>query len=214
MTANFQTTFSKKISWMKIYIFRFHWRLFPRVQLTIFQHWFRQWLGAGGATSHYLNQWCFRYFWRIYFASLGLNDLIHWCQCQILRREFRIVSWNLIISGFVIVFIFHISWNLLYRLSVRFDVCLNFMSLISKLQRYLKQDTKSLSQRAFDSVTCNISAILHASMRWGGISLLWNVIQECSLHDVATSQHINNRCHEYRQTNLWIVPCNCITGTR
>ena len=35
---------------------RIHWNLFPRVQLTILQHWFRLWLGAGKATSHYLNQ--------------------------------------------------------------------------------------------------------------------------------------------------------------
>ena len=43
------------------------------VQLTIFQHWFRWWLGAVQATSHYLNQWWLVY-WRIY-ASLGLNEL-------------------------------------------------------------------------------------------------------------------------------------------
>ena len=36
---------------------KFHWRLFLKVQLTIFQHWFRYWLGAEQATSHYLNQW-------------------------------------------------------------------------------------------------------------------------------------------------------------
>ena len=50
---------------------RFHWSLFPRVKLTIFQHWFRWWLGADQATSHYLNQR-----WKIYrriYASLGLN---------------------------------------------------------------------------------------------------------------------------------------------
>ena len=43
MAAIFQTTFSKAFSRMKIYEFwlRFHWSLFPRVQLTIFQHWFR-----------------------------------------------------------------------------------------------------------------------------------------------------------------------------
>ena len=63
-------------SWMKIYKFRlrFHWSLFPRVQLTITHHWFRYWLGAGQATSHYLDQWLLVY-WRIY-ASLGLNELI------------------------------------------------------------------------------------------------------------------------------------------
>ena len=38
-----QTTFSNVFSSMKIFEFRlkFHWSLFPRVQLTIFQHWFR-----------------------------------------------------------------------------------------------------------------------------------------------------------------------------
>ena len=39
----FQTTFSNGFSWMKMFEFRlkFHWSLFPRVQLTIFQQWFR-----------------------------------------------------------------------------------------------------------------------------------------------------------------------------
>ena len=43
MVAIFQTTFSNASYWMKLYKFRlrFHWSLFPRVQLTIFQHWFR-----------------------------------------------------------------------------------------------------------------------------------------------------------------------------
>ena len=47
--AIFQTTFS----WIEMNKFRLklQWRLFPRVQLTIFQHWFRSWLGAGQATS-------------------------------------------------------------------------------------------------------------------------------------------------------------------
>ena len=38
-----QTTFSNAFSSMKMFEFRlkFHWSLFPRVQLTIFQHWFR-----------------------------------------------------------------------------------------------------------------------------------------------------------------------------
>ena len=72
-----QTTFSSAFSWMKIFAFRlkFHWSLFLRVQLSIFQHWFRWWLGAVQATSHYLNQW-----WLVYrriYASLGLNELIN-----------------------------------------------------------------------------------------------------------------------------------------
>ena len=43
MAAIFPTTFSNIFSWMKMYKFclRFHWNLFPRVQLTIFHHWFR-----------------------------------------------------------------------------------------------------------------------------------------------------------------------------
>ena len=59
MAASLQTIFSNAFSWMKIYEFllRFHWSLFLRVQLTIFHHWFRWWLGADQATSHYLNQW-------------------------------------------------------------------------------------------------------------------------------------------------------------
>ena len=53
-----RVTFSNAFSWMKYFVFwiDFHWRLFPRVQSTIFQHWFRWWLGADQATSHYLNQ--------------------------------------------------------------------------------------------------------------------------------------------------------------
>ena len=43
MAAVSQTMFSNAFSWMKIYEFWliFHWSLFLRVQLTIFQHWFR-----------------------------------------------------------------------------------------------------------------------------------------------------------------------------
>ena len=44
-----------------------------RVQLTIFQHWFSEWLGADQATSHYLNQWWLDY--RCIYTSLGLNEL-------------------------------------------------------------------------------------------------------------------------------------------
>ena len=43
MDAISQTTFSSAFSWMKMHEFRliFHWSLFPRFELTIFQHWFR-----------------------------------------------------------------------------------------------------------------------------------------------------------------------------
>ena len=48
--------------------------MFLRIQLTIFQHCFRKWLGAEQATNHYLNQ-CGLGRRRIY-ASLGFNELI------------------------------------------------------------------------------------------------------------------------------------------
>ena len=77
-----QTTFSSAISWMKMYwfLFKFYWSLFPRVQLTIFQHWFR-----------YLNQWWLVY-WCIY-AFIGLNELIEYC-----LRLFHWQSGNVIMA--------------------------------------------------------------------------------------------------------------------
>ena len=58
MAAVSQTVFSDAFSWMQSFIFwlKFHGCLFLRVQTTIAQYWFRQWLGAQQATSHYLNQ--------------------------------------------------------------------------------------------------------------------------------------------------------------
>ena len=83
MDAISQTTFSSAFSWMKIFEFRLkiHWRLFLRVQLTIFQDFFLSLLllqysrissGNGLATSHYLNQWWL--FYQCIYASLDLND--------------------------------------------------------------------------------------------------------------------------------------------
>ena len=59
MAAIYQTAFSNAFSSIKMYEFRlrFHWSLFPNVQLTIFQHWFRLWLGTVQATDHFLHQW-------------------------------------------------------------------------------------------------------------------------------------------------------------
>ena len=68
-----QTIYWNAFSWKKMYEFRqrCHRSLFLRFELTIFQHWFRWWLGADQATSHYLNQRWLVY-WRTY-TSLGLN---------------------------------------------------------------------------------------------------------------------------------------------
>ena len=59
MNAISQTTYSNAFIWMKKHEYRvkFHRRLFLRVQLIILRHWFRWWLGANQAISHYLNQW-------------------------------------------------------------------------------------------------------------------------------------------------------------
>ena len=54
---------------------KFHWILFLWVQLTIFQHWFRKWLDAVQATSHYLNQWWLVYR-RIYMRPSASMSLI------------------------------------------------------------------------------------------------------------------------------------------
>ena len=75
MDAIWQTTFSNTFSCKKLFEFRlkFHWSLLLRVQLLIFHHWFRQWLGAGQVTSHCMHQWLLVY-WCIY-VSHGLNEL-------------------------------------------------------------------------------------------------------------------------------------------
>ena len=91
MAAILQMTFSNTLFWMKTFEFRlkFHWSLFLRVQLTISQHRFREWLGADQATSHYLNQWCPRLSTYIYVTPpqwvntatcADIIDYDHWHQ--------------------------------------------------------------------------------------------------------------------------------------
>ena len=59
MDAIFQMTFSNGFLCMKMHEIqsKFHQSLFLGVRWTIFQHWFRQWLGTNQATIHYMNQW-------------------------------------------------------------------------------------------------------------------------------------------------------------
>ena len=66
MAAISKMILSNAFSWtnMSEFRLRFHWSLFLRFELTIFQHWFRKRLGTDKATSHYLNQWWLNY-WRI-----------------------------------------------------------------------------------------------------------------------------------------------------
>ena len=59
MAAISQTIFSNAFLGIKSSAFWSkcrHWSFFLRIQLTTIKHWFRQWLGAEYATSHYLNQ--------------------------------------------------------------------------------------------------------------------------------------------------------------
>ena len=84
ISAISQMLFSYAFSWMTMHEFwlKLYQSLFIRVQLTIFQHWLRWWLGTDQATSYNLNQWWLVY-WCIY-VSLGLNKLRHGvlCLCQ------------------------------------------------------------------------------------------------------------------------------------
>ena len=121
MAATSQKIFSNAFPWMKTYGFRlrFHWIMFPRVHSTIFQHWFRSWLGADEATSHHLNQWWFVY-WRIY-VSLGL-------------KEFKAITWFAEEYG---IFHDHMitarTWNR-YNHILRHIIPLNSVLDISSLQ--------------------------------------------------------------------------------
>ena len=55
---------------------RFHWTLLLRVQLTLSHHWFRQWLGAERAASHFNWTSDGSIQWRIY-VSPSLSELIN-----------------------------------------------------------------------------------------------------------------------------------------
>ena len=96
-------TFSNAFAWIKLYEcrLRFHWILFLMFDLTIFRHWFRKWLGADQATSHYLNQWLL--VCRLVYASLGLSFIC-----------FTVPTWNK-------VFLLLLFLLLLSELYVRVD---------------------------------------------------------------------------------------------
>ena len=98
MAAIFWMTFSNAFSWMKMYEFRlrYHWSLFPRVQLTISR------IGSDNGLAPARRQaiiWtnggllC----WHIY-ASLGLNELIigPWQMWKLFQVQFLklIISWG------------------------------------------------------------------------------------------------------------------------
>ena len=100
------TTFSNVFSKLKMFEFRlkFHWSLFRRVKLAIFQHRFRKWLGAVQSTSHYLNQW-----WLVYrhiYASLRINELF---KMQAIETHPQYTHWSVLM---------HICINLLMHMCI------------------------------------------------------------------------------------------------
>ena len=92
MAAISQTTIWNAFSWIKILKFwlKFHWSLFLMVQLTIFQHWSRYWLGADEATSHYLNQ-----LWLDYRRIDACVTRPQWVNAYTLITRFTGPTWGL-----------------------------------------------------------------------------------------------------------------------
>ena len=145
MAMILQTTFSYAFSWMKMFKFRlkFHWSLFPIVQLTIFQHWPRYWLGTKQATSHYLNQ-CW------------LNSLKHVCGTR--GHELKIIILQALKSETIKVLPFNITtrycvkklnwyfWNsnqhispIHWKIRLSYIKCLNiseFLSVFSIIPKF------------------------------------------------------------------------------
>ena len=70
-------TFSIAVSWMKMYEFqlRFHWNLFPSVQLTKSQHWMVQVMAWRRTGNKPLPEPMLTVHWRIY-AALGGDEFI------------------------------------------------------------------------------------------------------------------------------------------
>ena len=95
---------------------RFHWSLFLMVQLTIFQHWFRWWLGTDWVTSHCLNQWWLIY-WRIY-ASFGLNELRN-LSLDNLKGKLQMTFSNAFPSMEMFKFWLKFFWSLLLRVKFK-----------------------------------------------------------------------------------------------
>ena len=83
MAAILQAIFTNALSWKKIivFLFKFHWNMFPWVQISICQHWFTWWLGALYANRSQANIWTHigLVYGRIY-VSPSLNELTHWGQ--------------------------------------------------------------------------------------------------------------------------------------
>ena len=95
MAVILQTAFPNAFSWMKMYEFwiKFHWSLFLRFLLTIFQHWYRWWLGADQVTSLYLNQW-----WPTFLTCLCVTQWVkvfYLFSCQVACKRLNVILFEL-----------------------------------------------------------------------------------------------------------------------
>ena len=97
---------------------RFNWSLLLRIQLAIFQHCFRSWVGAS-----YLNQGCLDYL--CLYASLGLNELI---SCW----AYQCTWWHIHISFINLVFM-TFTCNKWKQLSDSIDVFIEFSQVKSQI---------------------------------------------------------------------------------
>ena len=85
MDAISQTIFSNAFSWMKMFPLRLkcHCSLLPRVQLTIFQHWFRSDNGLAPSRRQAIIWINDGSVYRRIYASLGLNELT----CTVINKS-------------------------------------------------------------------------------------------------------------------------------
>ena len=114
---------------------RFHLGLFLRVQLAIFQHWFRYWLGTNQATNHYLNQWWLDY-WCIY-ALLGLSELTQ----SKLTYRLKPYKETLLFLESIIDYMFDVIWTLHMMISFGGTIksnCIFYQFSTLRLQRYFQ----------------------------------------------------------------------------
>ena len=133
----------------------FHWSSFRRFELTIFQHWFRSWLGADQAASHYLNHWWLVY-WRIY-ASLGLNEL------NILLKTHRVLTEPL-------------CTNLLYLLIVLCVLLWGYgtRDIVGQMCRVIAQCTIPRSQHCQHATENYITYVADSKGPWVGSTSIWH----------------------------------------
>ena len=82
-------TFLNAFPWMESFVFwfEFHWRLFPKVQLTISHHWYRKWLGAEQAIIKPLPEPILTQFTDAYMLHYGGDQ--GWVQIRFFKYKYK-----------------------------------------------------------------------------------------------------------------------------